>query len=104
VTEIFVFGSNFAGRHGKGAALHAHKHQLNMAKPLGVWGPHMQSRRRMRTCSRCPSIDRIRGYVEAFLVYAAQSPDLKFRVIAIGNWARRLWPRGDRTYVRQRAK
>jgi hypothetical protein len=56
VTEIFVFGSNFAGRHGKGAALHAHKRQLNMAKPLGVWGPHMQSRRRMRTCSRCPSI------------------------------------------------
>jgi hypothetical protein len=49
-------------------------------------------------------VDRIRGYVEAFLVYAAQSPDLKFRVIAIGNWARRLWPRGDRTYVRQRAK
>lgn len=24
--EIFVFGSNLAGRHGKGAALHARKH------------------------------------------------------------------------------
>jgi hypothetical protein len=26
VTEIFVFGSNLAGRHGKGAALYARKH------------------------------------------------------------------------------
>ena len=26
MTEIFVFGSNLAGRHGKGAALHARKH------------------------------------------------------------------------------
>jgi len=24
--KIFVFGSNLAGRHGKGAALHARKH------------------------------------------------------------------------------
>ncbi len=26
MTEIFVFGSNLAGRHGKGAALYARKH------------------------------------------------------------------------------
>jgi hypothetical protein len=25
-TSIFVFGSNLAGRHGKGAALYAYKH------------------------------------------------------------------------------
>ena len=26
MTAIFVFGSNLAGRHGKGAALHARRH------------------------------------------------------------------------------
>jgi hypothetical protein len=54
VTEIFVFGSNLAGRHGKGAALYARKHHGAVyGKGLGRMGAHMQSRRRTRTGSRC---------------------------------------------------
>lgn len=82
--EIFVFGSNLAGRHGAGAALTARNYYG--AKYGCGFGP-------MGNCYAIPTKDRelkslplddIRKNVELFLTYAANSPDLTFKVTAIG--------------------
>lgn len=82
--HIFVFGSNMAGRHGKGAALTARN--LYGAKYGVGFGP-------MGNCYAIPTKDRdlktlplsdIKKNVELFLTYAANSPDSTFKVTAIG--------------------
>jgi hypothetical protein len=81
---IFVFGSNLAGRHGKGAALYARKHHG------AVYG---QGRGRQGNSYAIPTKDSyletlplsaIEGYVDRFLAYAADHPELTFQVTAIG--------------------
>ena len=81
---IFVFGSNLAGRHGKGAALWARLHR-GAEYGVGV-GPTGRAYaiptkdRQLQTLS-LPSIQR---YVTQFLVYAESRPDLDFQVTPIG--------------------
>ncbi len=77
--EIFVFGSNLQGSHGGGAAAIA-------AKQFGaIWGqgvglqgqsygiPTMQG-----------GIEEIKPYVDEFIEFAKQNPNLKFLVTRIG--------------------
>ena len=81
--QIFVFGSNFAGRHGKGAALQARKFGAKYG--VGV-GPQGQ-------CYAIPTKDRylrvlplstIKEYVLQFVAYATQHPELEFLLTPIG--------------------
>ena len=82
--EIFVFGSNLAGRHGKGAALVAmRQHGAERGVGEGLTGnsyalPTKDAR--IKTLS----LDVIRGHVDTFLTVARQRPDLRFMVTAIG--------------------
>lgn len=81
---IFVFGSNLAGRHGKGAALTARQ-------TLGaIYG---QGNGRQGQSYAIPTKDRelrtlqlweIRNWVEDFKLYATDHPDLVFEVTKIG--------------------
>lgn len=81
---IFVFGSNLAGRHGKGAALHARQH-------FGaIYG---QGQGRQGNSYAIPTKDAylrslplsvIRYQIEVFLTYANYHSDLQFQVTAIG--------------------
>ncbi len=77
--EIFVFGSNLAGMHGGGAARTARLHfGAVMGKGVGLHGqsyaiPTMQG-----------GVDTIRPYVDDFIAYAKQHPDLHFLVTPIG--------------------
>jgi hypothetical protein len=82
--EIFVFGSNLAGRHGAGSALQAVKHH-HAVYGVGV-GP-------TGTAYAIPTKDEklgvlplsvIRGHVIDFLNYAERNPQLHFRIVAIG--------------------
>ena len=77
--EIFVFGSNLAGMHGGGAAHIAHK-LFGAEWGVGV-GPTGQ-------CYAIPTmqggVDTIRPYVDEFIEYAKQHPELLFRVTRIG--------------------
>ena len=77
--EIFVFGSNLAGMHGGGAAHIAHK-LFGAEWGVGV-GPTGQ-------CYAIPTmqggVETIRPYVDEFINYAKQHPDLLFRVTRIG--------------------
>lgn len=82
--EIFVFGSNLAGSHGKGAALHARKHYgAEYGVGVGPTGSAYAIPTKDGKLRTLP-LDQIRGYVDAFLAFAAQNPDLTFRVTAIG--------------------
>lgn len=82
--EVFVFGSNLAGRHGKGAALHALKHH-GAIYGLGVG---MQGK-----CYAIPTkdaklrtlpLEEIRRYVNTFKAFAVRNPFFIFNVTRIG--------------------
>jgi hypothetical protein len=83
-TPVFVFGSNLAGRHGKGAALFAFQHRGALyGKGFGRQGnsyaiPTKDSR------FRTLSLEEIAQAVQLFLRYAEQHPELTFEVTRIG--------------------
>ncbi len=84
MTEIFVFGSNLAGRHGKGAALHARRYYgAEYGVGVGRTGnayaiPTKDSRLRVLP------LDFIRAKVDEFCRYAAEHPEITFQVTRIG--------------------
>lgn len=77
--EVFVFGSNLAGFHGGGAAAIAFKKfGAKWGKGVGHYGqtyaiPTMHG-----------GVDKIRPYVDEFIVYAKKHPELTFLVTKIG--------------------
>lgn len=81
---IFVYGSNVAGRHGKGAALIAHKkfgatygrcHGMDNSS-YGI--PTKDSNLSVL------SLERIKKYVDNFIIDTKTNPDYTFYVTAIG--------------------
>jgi hypothetical protein len=83
-TEIFVFGSNLAGRHGEGAALYARQHHGAIyGKGSGLQGrsyaiPTKDSQLEPLT------LEEIQFYVNGFIAYARMNQDLTFNVTRIG--------------------
>lgn len=77
--EIFVFGSNLEGAHGGGAALLAYrKFGAKWGVGAGLTGqtygiPTMHG-----------GVDAIKPYVDQFIEFATQHPELKFLVTEIG--------------------
>lgn len=84
MTEIFVFGSNLAGRHGKGAALYARQHHGAVyGQGIGRQGNSYAIPTKDGELNTLPLRD-IRGYVNAFISYACRNSDLQFRLTPIG--------------------
>lgn len=82
--RIFVFGSNLAGRHGAGSALHA-KRTFGAIQGKG-WGRQGNSYgipTKGHQLERL-GLDTIREYVDAFIIYAKDNPDLEFHIVCIG--------------------
>ena len=81
---ILVFGSNEAGRHGKGAALNARKRWGAIyGQGYGLQGQSFAIPTkdfRIQTLS----IQSISGYVRAFMEFVKQNPDRMFVITAIG--------------------
>lgn len=77
--EIFIFGSNLAGAHGGGAARVAYNYfGAVWGQGVGLQGqsyaiPTMQG-----------GVDTIRPYVDEFIEFATQHPELIFLVTKIG--------------------
>lgn len=77
--QIFVFGSNLAGRHGGGAARIAYERfGAVMGQGVGLQGqcyaiPTMQG-----------GVETIKPYVDEFILFAQQHPELTFLVTRIG--------------------
>jgi hypothetical protein len=81
---IFVFGSNKAGRHGKGAALYARQ---NYGAVYGVGRGRTGDAYAIPTKSetlQTLGLGNIRLHVREFLLYANERRDLNFLVTAIG--------------------
>jgi hypothetical protein len=84
VNEIFVFGSNQGGRHGKGSARTAkEKHDAAQGVGEGRTGrayaiPTKDYQMRVR------SLRAIKGSINLFVAYARRHPELKFNVVDIG--------------------
>lgn len=81
---IFVFGSNLAGRHGAGTALHAVKHcGAIYGQGIGRQGNSYGIPTKDHQIRTLP-LERIAVYVAEFLEYARANPDLQFEVTKIG--------------------
>lgn len=83
-TEIFVFGSNMQGRHGKGAALFARqKWGAIYGQAVGLQGqsyaiPTKETPRKSMT------LEQIEPYIKEFLEVATVRQDLLFLLTPIG--------------------
>lgn len=81
---IFVFGSNLAGRHGKGAALCARRqHGAEYGVGVGRTGQAYAIPTK-DTQLQTLSLSVIASYVADFLDYARNHPELTFNVTRIG--------------------
>lgn len=82
--SIFVFGSNLAGRHGKGAALCALKeHGAIYGQGVGRQGNSYAIPTKDEKLRTLP-LSTIQIYVNAFLHYAQLNPTQTFLVTRIG--------------------
>lgn len=82
--QIFVFGSNRAGRHGKGAALHAiQRHGAKYWQGEGLQGQSYAIPTKDENIRTLP-LPCIAIEVEKFKKFAAEHPELTFNVTAIG--------------------
>lgn len=82
--KIFVFGSNEAGRHGKGAALHARNHKGAVyGQGIGLQGESYAIPTKDANLRTLP-LATIREYVDEFLVFASRCPLSTFEVTRIG--------------------
>lgn len=82
--EIFVFGSNYAGRHGKGAALTAvRKFGARYGQGTGLMGQSYGIATKDRNLNVL-SLDVIQQQIRKFLEFAQEHPELQFIVTPIG--------------------
>lgn len=84
MTEIFVFGSNLAGRHGKGAALYAaRKCGAIHGQGSGLQGNSYAIPTKDEYL-RTISLQMVEYSVAIFKLFARGRPDLTFRLTPIG--------------------
>lgn len=84
MTTIFVFGSNLAGRHGKGAALTA---RLYHGAIYGQGNGRQGNSYAIPTKDvylRTLPLETINFYVDIFITYAKEHPELSFFITRIG--------------------
>jgi hypothetical protein len=82
--QIFVFGSNESGRHGKGAAKQALTWGAKWGQASGLQGRTYGIPTKDRTIQRILSVDEIKSYVDTFIDFARQNPQMTFLVTEIG--------------------
>lgn len=81
---VFVFGSNLAGRHGKGAALWAKKHRGAIyGQGEGLQG-NSYAIPTKDAVLKTLSVGEIALYVDTFLSFVENHPELDFQLTPIG--------------------
>ncbi len=82
--SIYVFGSNLSGRHGKGAALHARTHFGAVdGKGVGLQGSSYAIPTKDHALRAIP-LDQIAHYVNQFIEFATEHPELTLQVSRVG--------------------
>ena len=82
--QIFVFGSNESGRHGKGAAKTAMKWGAKYGQAEGLQGRTYAISTVNSSISHHLKVEKIEFYVVRFIEFARNSPNLHFLVTEIG--------------------
>lgn len=81
---IFVFGSNLAGRHGKGAALYAKRHRGAIyGQGVGLQNNSYAIPTKNGKLETLP-LPEIKKYVDSFIAFANSHPELEFQITRIG--------------------
>lgn len=81
---VFVFGSNLAGRHGKGAALFARQNRGAVyGQGVGMQG-NIYAIPTKDAKLQTLHISEIKLYADQFLAFAEAHPELKFQLTPIG--------------------
>lgn len=84
MTPIFVFGSNLAGRHGKGAALYARQHHGAIyGQQWGLQGTSFAIPTKDANLRTLP-LETICRFVRNFIDFAEKHPHLTFNITRIG--------------------
>lgn len=84
MANIFVFGSNLAGRHGKGAALFAvKKHGAIYGQGIGRQGDSYAIPTKDANLAVLP-LEYIKHYIGEFMTYAWNNPEHTFMLTPIG--------------------
>ena len=91
--EIFVFGSNESGRHGKGAAKQALTWGAIWGQAEGLQGRTYGIPTKDKSVKRVLSIEEIKVYVIRFMKFADENPDKIFLVTKIGCGLSKLKPK-----------
>ena len=82
--EIFVFGSNLAGRHGAGAAFFARQnHGAIYGQGIGLQGNSYAIPTKDLRIKTLP-LSAIKKHVDTFIQYAKEHPELMFNVTRVG--------------------
>lgn len=91
--QVFVFGSNEGGRHGKGAAKQALSWGTKWGQASGLQGRTYGIPTKDRTVRRVLSVSEIKPYVDTFINFARQNPQLIFLVTEIGCGLSKMKPK-----------
>lgn len=82
--EVFCFGSNQGGKHGKGAAKTALGWGAKWGQASGLQGRTYGIPTKDKSIRRVLTIREIKPYVDEFIGFAKQNPNLTFLVSEIG--------------------
>lgn len=101
---IFVFGSNLAGRHGKGAASFAmERYGAIYGQGVGLQGQSYAIPTKDGNLKPLP-LGEIEKYVIRFLDFAREHPELDFQLTAIGTGLCWVQSGRDSAHVRRSAR
>jgi hypothetical protein len=82
--EIFVFGSNLSGRHGKGAAKKALTWGAVWGQAAGLQGRTYGIPTKDKQVKNPLPVNEIQPFVDTFITFAINNPDLTFLVTEVG--------------------
>ena len=91
--EIFVFGSNLSGRHGKGAAKQALTWGAIWGQGAGLQGRTYGIPSKNASITRTLSVKEIKTFVDDFIQFAKDNQNLIFLVTEIGCGLANLTPK-----------
>lgn len=91
--EVFVFGSNEGGKHGKGAAKTALGWGAKWGQASGLQGRTYGIPTKDKTIRRVLTINEIKPYVDEFITFAKANPHLTFLCTEIGCGLSRYKPK-----------
>ena len=91
--EVFVFGSNLGGFHSKGAAKTALTWGAKWRQAAGLQGRTYGIPTKDRTVKRVLSVIEIKPYVDEFIQFAINNPNLIFFCTEIGCGLSRYKPK-----------